>query len=342
MEDFLHQYFQTASLWMIALAILGSFFILAFSADVLVEKTVALSLQWGIPSMIVSATIVSLGTTLPEVSVSVSAALDGDPGLALGNAVGSIITDSSLILGIALLIHPTVIDRTLMKRQGLFQIGSAILLVAASFIFIKKGVNPFQQGGFLPQGFGFLLVALLVFYILYSIYSSKKSQAAPSAELTVLNKTPSILIFFQLILSVAFVVISSKTLIPALTELAVRIKIPASVIGATLVAFGTSLPELITAITSARKGHTEIAVGNVLGADVLNVLSVTGISLAATRDGFTVGPEFFRIFFPSMLLILIVFQLSAFLSKNKPLGRTVGLIFLTIYSITTALGYISA
>lgn len=326
---------------MIGLAILGSFFVLAFSADVLVEKTVDLSLQWGIPSMIVSATVVSLGTTLPEISVSVSAALDGDAGLALGNAVGSIITDSSLILGIALLIHPTMIDKKLMKRQGLFQIGSAISLVAASFIFTPKNTNPFYQGGFLPQGFGFFLVALLIFYIVYSIISSKKSQEN-SQELSISKKSSSLLTFLQLIVSVAFVVLSSKTLIPALTELAVRINIPASVIGATLVAFGTSLPELITAITSARKGHTEIAIGNVVGADVLNVLSVTGISLAATRGGFAVGPEFFRIFFPSMLLILTIFQLSAFLSKNKPLGRSVGLILLAIYVMTTALGYISA
>lgn len=339
MEDFLQQFFQTSSLWIIIVSIVISFFILSRSADILVDKTVVLSLKWGIPSMIVSATVVSLGTTLPEVSVSVSAAIDGDPGLALGNAVGSIITDSSLILGLALLICPAPVDKKLMQKQGAFQIGSALLLVATSFLFAKK--NPFIHGGSLPQAFGFLLVALLVVYIIYSIVSGKNAkQEVPLKTSTTV--APGVFIFFQLAVAMTFVILSSKALIPALTELATRLNIPEGVIGATLVALGTSLPELTTAITSARKGHTEIALGNIIGADILNVLSVLGISLMVTPKGFSVGPEFYRIFFPSMLLILVIFQGSTYLAKGKPLGRKVSVILLAFYVATTVVSYILA
>ncbi|MGL4524620.1 MAG: sodium:calcium antiporter [Spirochaetia bacterium] len=337
MEHLLATFFQNSPLWIIFVSILASFFVLAKSADILVEKTVALSLNWGIPSIIVSATIVSLGTTLPEVSVSVVAAINGDPGLALGNAVGSVITDSSLILGVILILCPFVASRQLLKSQGAMQLGSIALLIFASFLFLG-GKNPFQQGGYLPQWFGFLLIGLLAVYIFYSITSSRKAKA--SFDLS--NPTPSVsmLVFIQLALSITFVILASKMLIPALTEVATRWRIPEGVIGATIVALGTSLPELMTAITSAKKGHSEVGVGNILGADILNILSVSGISLAVTPAGFIIGPEFYRIFFPSMLLVVLLFQATAYMAKEKPLGRKLGVSLLGFYVVTSVVGYI--
>ena len=135
------------------------------------------------------------------------------------------------------------------------------------------------------------------------------------------------------------VLIGSRILIPAVEETAFRLNIPDAIIAATLVAFGTSLPELVTAITAVRKGHGELAIGNVLGADVLNVLFVSGAAAAVTKGGLYVPPQFFYLFFPSMIFVVIILRVGIHRASGQ-FSKTFGFILLIAYIITIVLGYV--
>ena len=146
-------------------------------------------------------------------------------------------------------------------------------------------------------------------------------------------------VLVRLLLAIALVVGSSYILIPAVTEAAARMQIPESIIAATLIAFGTSLPELVTAITAARQGHGELAVGNVVGADILNVLFVAGASAAVTPAGLPAPAYFFSLYFPSMLFLLLVLRIGIFVCKDH-LTRPFGTILLVSYLAVTILSYV--
>ena len=146
-------------------------------------------------------------------------------------------------------------------------------------------------------------------------------------------------ILFKIAGSLFLVVGSSWVLIPSVGEAATRMAVPESIIAATMVAFGTSLPELVTAVSAAWKGHGEIAVGNVIGADILNVLFVAGFSAAATTNGLDAPSHFFTLYFPSMLLILLVFRIGIIFSKEH-LRRPFGVILLLTYIAVTIASYL--
>lgn len=309
-------------------------------ADFLVDGGVALSVKWGVPKMLIGATIVSLGTTLPETVVSVLAALRGAPGLALGNAVGSIIANAGLILGIATLIQPIHVDTGMVSRQNKISVGSALLLIFFSIPFFALR-DTFTRGGRLPQAVGIAFVVLLCLYLWQSLRWSRSSSSDTADEtLPEIDSamTPAAS-FFRLAAGLILVVAGSWILIPTVEEIALRLGIPEAIIAATLVAFGTSLPELATAVTAARKGHGELALGNVIGANILNVLFVSGASAAVTPGGLHVPPSFFYLFFPSMLFIVLL--LGTGVAHNKgALGRVFGSVLLGAYVLTVVAGYI--
>jgi cation:H+ antiporter len=139
--------------------------------------------------------------------------------------------------------------------------------------------------------------------------------------------------------AVVLVVGSSWVLIPAVSEAATRLRVPEGIIAATLVAFGTSLPELVTAVTAAYQGHGELAVGNVVGADILNVLFVAGASAAVTEGGLLAPSHFFYLYFPSMLLVLVVFRVGIFVSGDH-LKRPFGVVLLGTYVVVSVLSYV--
>ena len=273
--------------WSLLLAVLAaSVLMLGRGADWLVEEAVAISLRLRLPRSVIGATIVSLGTTTPEMVVSVLAAIQGRPGLALGNAVGSIICDTGLILGLACLLRPLPIDRRLAMRQGWVQFAAGLMLILACVPW-KQPAAAFSQGGNLPQLAGFLFVGLLVLYILWSIRSSHAATTDPHLEEAPRAKHNLVWSIGKLALAVAIVLVSSSFLIATASELAERLHVPPSIVAATLVAFGTSLPELMIALTATLKGQGELAVGNIIGADILNVLFVAGTATAVTAGGCT-------------------------------------------------------
>ena len=321
--------------WTILLGLIAILLgLLGKGADWLVDEAVALSERSGVPKIVIGATIVSVGTTAPEVAISVFAALQGRPDVALGNAVGSVICDTGLILGLAALIAPLPLNKNIVNRQGWVQLGAGILLVICCTPWLALPTM-FTQGGRLHQTTGFFFLVLLIGYLCQSIRWAKlETEVLSLEELETDVRSPTYVVFTKLIAALALVVVSAKILIPVATVAAQRMNIPPAVISATLIAFGTSLPELITAVTAARQGHGDLAVGNVVGADILNVFLVAGTSAAVTSGGLAAVPTFFRILFPGMLLLLIVFRTGIYLSGSYMKTRF-GIVLLVSYVFVT-------
>jgi len=349
MEQFIEETllgYPDAVLLVVIAVMLG---VLAKFADLVVDYAVVLSQRSGVPKVIIGATVVSLGTTAPEVAVSVLAAFKGDSEIALGNAVGSIICDTGLILGIACLIRPLAIPFETANRQGWVQLGAAVLLV----LFCVPWSNPaapYTDGtaGVFPRWGGFVFLGLLAVYLWLSVKWSKAAVVSGGSGDAVSEESPehkadgnetAIRTLVKLIFAIAGVVLSANVLIPAIRIMAERWGAPASVIAATMVAFGTSLPELITAVQAARRGHGDLAVGNIIGADILNALFVAGASAAVTTTGLVAVAIFFQLQFPAMLIVLVVFRIGIATSKGT-LGRGFGCVLLGTYLVYLVLNII--
>lgn len=310
---------------------------LSKGADWMIDGVVDLASRTGLPKIVIGATVVSLGTTLPEAFVSVMAAYMGNPGLALGNGVGSIIADTGLIFGLSCILVAVPVNRFILNRTGWVQFGSATLLVVISvgaLLIADDGEQPM-----LPRWVGFLFLSLLVAYM-YMTYRWARSggetgngeMAIPSEdELMSLSRA-----WVMVIGGLLLVVLGARVLVPAASEIAIRLSVPEDVIAATMVAFGTSLPELMTAIAAVRKGHPEITVGNIVGADVLNVLFVIGAAAAAAP--LEIPANFYYFHFPAMLIILLSFRI--FISMNQGVfHRWQGFWLLSVYLIYIILQY---
>tara|TARA_B100001123_G_scaffold412178_1_gene509153 strand:- start:2909 stop:3931 length:1023 start_codon:yes stop_codon:yes gene_type:complete len=330
MESLLHEFVSGRSTLVLFVFMAVLLVFLANGADLLVDKAVDLSQLAGVPKALVGATVVSLGTTLPEASVSVLAAVEGNPGLALGNAVGSIICDTGLILGLGATLKPLPLDRCIVNRQGWIQLGAGLLLVFLCLPYSNLN-RIFDVEGNLPQIAGFLFLALLAIYFYWSYRTAMQEENRLASEadekLSWQRITKDLLI---MAVAVAVVIVSSKVLIICAEELAYRLKVPESVIAASLVAFGTSLPELVTVLSSIRKGQGELAIGNVIGADILNVLFVAGAAAAVTPGGLTVQRDFFTTHLPIMVALLVIFRIGILVCKTH-LSRWVGSILLLTY-----------
>lgn len=337
MEHWIEQLVVALPWWGLLVLIVATFYGLSRGADMLVEEAVTLSIQWGVPKILVGATIVSLGTTLPEATVSVLAAVQGSPELALGNAVGSVICDTGLILGLAALITPLPLNRAIVNRQGWIQLGAGFLLVAACLP-LPSLSSLFDTGGRLPQSAGAVFLILLVIYIWCSVAWSLGTNSDTDQAGSDHHRAGTVTVFCKLVGGMVLLIGASWLLIPAVREAALRMHIPPGIVAATLVALGTSLPELVTAVTAALKGHGELAVGNVIGADILNVLFVAGAAAAVTQGGLHASAHFFRLLFPAMLLILIIFRIGIMVSGTR-LKRPLGFILIGVYLLATFLSY---
>ena len=309
--------------------------VLVKGADWMIDGVVDLARRTGLPRIVIGATIVSLGTTTPEAVVSVMAAWMGDPGLALGNGVGSIIADTGLIFGLTCLLARVPMNRYILNRTGWVQVGTATLLVLIAVT--VRGVTPGEP--ILSRWVGGMLLLLLAGY-LYATYRWSRQGGIACAGEEVLDSISIDNIWkcwIFIIGGLVMVAAGARFLVPCAAEVAVRIGVPNDIIAATLVAFGTSLPELMTAITSVRKGCPEITVGNIVGADVLNCLFVIGAAAAAKP--LVVTPNFFIFHFPAMLLILYSFRIFIMTSRSGRFSRWHGAWLLGLYLVYVILQY---
>ena len=320
-----------------ALLIIGVICIIVLSkgADWMIDGVVDLARRTGLPRVVIGATIVSLGTTAPEAFVSVMAAFMGNPGLALGNGVGSIIADTGLIFGMVCLLAVVPVNRYILNRTGWCQVGSATLLVFISLgaLFTAKSEPMLTR----PIGI-FLLILLGTYMYMTYVWARQGGDLAldgedeDDSELMGMGKC-----WLMLIGGLFLVVLAARVLVPSASEIAFRVGVPEDVIAATMVAFGTSLPELMTAITSVRKGVPEIALGNVVGADVLNCLFVIGA--AATARDLAIPPNFFHFHFPAMLIILYSFRFFIYANRDGYFKRWQGVWLLGAYLCYVILQY---
>jgi len=329
-EALLQQFISGHSTPVLLLIIVVCIVLLSYGADWMIDGVVALAERTGLPKIVIGATVVSLGTTLPEAFVSVMAAYMGNPGLALGNGVGSIIADTGLIFGLTCVLAAVPVNRFILNRTGWVQVGSATLLVVIALVMLA--VTPEGEEPMLNRWVGFLFLTLLAVYLYVTYLWSKQGgdmvnggEDEELEELIGLGKS-----WLMVIGGLVLIIVGARVLVPAASEIAGRFGVPEDVIAATMVAFGTSLPELMTAIAAVRKGHPEITVGNIVGADVLNCLFVIGA--AAVAAPLAIPDNFYYFHFPAMLLILYSFRV--FISMNSRTGvfhRWQGVWLLTVY-----------
>jgi len=328
------QLLENSNILLVIAALLVSLFVLSKAADYMVDNAVALSKRLGVSDIIIGATLVSLGTTLPEFSSSVIATIQGVEGFALGNAIGSCITNTSLILGIGALFGKIPVDKVSSKKVTIF-IGVALLLILPTIPYrIKLGE------GLVPQWMGLILVLLIPVYVIILIKQEKNAKktgslnpaAAPEATL---EKTEGnvILLVFKVLLAAFVITGSASVLVDSATILAFRMKIPEIVISSTLVAFGTSVPELSTVIAASRKGNGGLALGNVFGANILNVLMVIGASSMLIPGGMPIPKTFYLIQFVSLGVILCVFGLFAYNKKFHEISKREGVMLIGVYAL---------
>lgn len=331
LQNLVHSVNSLVLLVIIAICIL----VLSKGADWMIDGVVHLARRTGLPRIVIGATIVSLGTTTPEAVVSVMAAWMGNPGLALGNGVGSIIADTGLIFGLTCLLTRVPVNRFILNRTGWVQVGAATLLVLISLSALIS--NP--HGPVLHRWVGVFFLILLFCYMYITYLWAKQGSAEVLAdEESDDSESPELWTCWTMLIGGLFcVVIGARILVPAAAEIATRLGVPDDVIAATMVAFGTSLPELMTAITAVRKRHPEIMVGNVVGADVLNCLFVIGA--AATARTLSIPPNFFTFHFPAMILILYSFRVFIFMNHDGKFKRWQGGWLLGVYLVYLILQY---
>ncbi|TGC07491.1 calcium/sodium antiporter [Methanolobus halotolerans] len=298
----------------IALLIVGLVMI-AKGADWFVESAVVISEKSGIPKIIIGATIVSFATTSPELAVSATAAYIGHTDLSVGNAVGSVICNTGLVLGTIVLIRAIPVEKHSFVRKSAFMLLSGLLLILLTI------------NGQISYIDGLIFLAVFVGFLYYN-YKSQRAIFKESDDDLVrapVSDMKKEIIFF--ILGAGLVIIGSRILINTGITLAELLGVPEILIGLTLVALGTSLPELITAVSSTLKGHQDISIGNILGANVMNITLILGVSSQIRTLGILEQSLVYD--FPVMLLI--IFLLVIFGITGRKLERWEGALILGTY-----------
>jgi cation:H+ antiporter len=336
-ETLLQQFVAEQSTLVLLIIIVVAIALLSKGADWMIDGVVDLAERTGLPKIVIGATVVSLGTTLPEAFVSVMAAYMGNPGLALGNGVGSIIADTGLIFGLTCVLAAVPVNRFILNRTGWVQVGSATLLVVIALIMLA--VTPEGEEPMLERWVGILFLLLLATYMYVTYVWAKQGGDAAMGDEDGEGGVSMTLgrAWFMVVGGLLLVVTGARILVPAAAEIATRLGVPEDVIAATMVAFGTSLPELMTAIAAVRKGHPEITVGNIVGADVLNVLFVVGA--AAFAAPLAIPANFYYFHFPAMLIILYSFRTFIWMNKDGVFRRWQGVWLLAVYGIYVFLQY---
>lgn len=323
----------------VLLFILGLVFLVK-GGDWFVDGAVAIAERFHVPDIIIGATIVSIGTTLPEVMVSSTSAFSGHGEIAYGNAIGSIICNTALIAGLTIALHPSVVDKKSLKKPAVFFFSAAIFWAIIAY-----------TTGYFARWTGIVLIVIFLVYMVLAIREGFQGGAQTdivleeeeevAEEIEKKDGTGSQLLHIvKLIGGAALIAVGADLLVDNGTLIAQALGVPESVIALTFVALGTSLPELVTAITSIAKGHSAMSLGNVCGANLFNLVLVAGVST-------TIGPyaipvektisiagnvlnASLAIDIPLMIFVMALLVLPPM--KTGKLVRPVGIALLLIYA----------
>ncbi|MBU1259748.1 MAG: calcium/sodium antiporter [Planctomycetes bacterium] len=309
-----------------------SFIALFKGSDWFVDGAAGAAKKLGIPVIIIGVTIVSLGTTSPEATVSIMAAFAGKSDLALGNAIGSIICNTALIFGMGCALAKIPTDRFIFKRQGMVKLLSCMGFILLCYILL------IFHHPYVSRLYGFILLGILVWYIFASVKWAKQHRQPGIIDAKDIHAQKSLLVLGLVFLAgLILVIVASRVLIASATQICLRFGVPEAVIASTIVAFGTSVPELATGVASLVKGHKEILLGNIIGANILNIFVVIGGSISVA--GLHISPDFYRLHFPFFVLVVGLFIIFSAVSK-KYYNRIFGPIFLLIYAAYVAIQYL--
>lgn len=314
------------TLWGSLILFIGGVLLLIKGGDWFVDSSVGIAKRFRVPEIIIGATVVSIGTTLPEVMVSVTAAINNNGAIAYGNAIGSIICNTSLIAALTIAIRPAPVNKKAIITPVLFFFVSAVIYMVAAYIF-----------GRFDRWLGIVMLLVFGIYMATTIRNGFKNPVENSADESNSDEKGSLIkdIIF-LIISAALIAFGADMLEASSVSLATMAGIPTEVIGVTVVALCTSLPELVTAITALLKGHGALSLGNIIGANIFNLVLVSGA--AVTLSPFVI-PEGSKLFgfntsqileIPLMVGVMALMTLPT-LAKGK-LRRWQGITLLGIYA----------
>ncbi len=305
------------SAWVIniLMGILGGV-MLYYGAEFLVKGGVSIALKFKISPLVIGLTLVAFATSAPELAVSINASLKGHGDVALGNVVGSNICNIALILGLSALIAPLPVNRKLLKLDMPLMMAASLALLL--FFWLSNGVNRWQ---------GAILFAGVVAYTVWSVYSSRKEgvsedDGGDDVEIKEINTFLSIGLVIAGLLTLVF---GAKFFVGCATFVAAKLGVPEAVIALTVVALGTSLPELATSVVAALKHEQDIAIGNVVGSNIFNILSIMGISpmiKPVTAQGIN--------YLDFGVMIGVALALWVMMIFGKKITRTEGIFFLLI------------
>ena len=303
--------------------------------DWFVDGATGIARRFRLPELLIGATVVSIGTTLPEVMVSTTSALSGHGEIAYGNAIGSVICNTSLIAAITVAIRPGRVDPKSLRLPVAFFFAAAALYAGIAY-----------TTGYFSQIAGFFLLALFVIYMIATVWQMK-SQPAPASRGEPVQEDGSTLKDAVLLAAgAALIAVGANLLVDNGTLIAQALGVPESVIALTFVALGTSLPELVTAITSLAKRHGALSLGNVIGANLFNLVLVSGVSVSLAPFPIPQSSEIaglnasLVLDLPVMFLVMALLTLPA-LRRGK-LSRVQGLVLLAVYAAFCAAQFLLA
>ena len=296
--------------------------------DWFVDGATGIAKRFNLPDIVVGATVVSIGTTLPEVMVSTTGALAGSGAMAYGNAIGSIICNTALIAAISITCNPGPVNVKSMKTPVIFFFASAALYCLASYVL-----------GEFPRWMGFVMLSIFVVYTVLTVRNGMKNPDASEEEEEEEQKERKL--WQELVLlgvGAAVIAVGADLLVDHGQIIAIGLGVPETVVALLFVALGTSLPELVTTITSLKKGRASLGVGNVIGANVFNLVLVSGVAVSLApfavpceNSLLDTGLNMSLVFeIPVMLGVMCLMTIPALLTKK--LGRWQGILLLCIYA----------
>ena len=306
--------------------LIAGFAALIKGADIFVDGSASLARNFRVPSLIIGLTIVALGTSAPELAVSTAAAIQKSNEIALSNVIGSNTFNLLCVLGVCAVIHPVPVEPNILKRDYPVSIVSTVFVlitVGYEFLYFRLPASDMNAiVGTVSRPVGILLISAFVVYIIYLILNAKKHPVQEETEKNISTGKCLLLI----VIGIAMIVCGGEAVVYSAKVLARTMGMSETLIGLTIVAVGTSLPELVTSIVAARKGQTELAVGNVIGSNIFNLMFILGISAS-------INPVTVNLASVCDLIILLgVSVLTLFFSvSSRRIGRPEGIVMLAIY-----------
>lgn len=295
------------------LLLAAGFVLLIKGADWFVDGSSAVAARFGIPQLVIGLTIVAMGTSAPEAAVSITAAVEGSAEITIGNIIGSNILNILIILGISSVIVPLAVAKTTIR----YEIPFMILITAVLLLLGLDGVVSLVDG--------IILIALFIAYLTYLFMMAKKDKGSSEEAVKELPVWRSVL---AIVIGLAMIILGSNVTVNSASWIAEHLGLSERFIGLTIVALGTSLPELFTSVAAARKGNADIAIGNIVGSNIFNILFVVGISSLIIPVPFAENFIFDTIIAIAAAVLLLV----CCLNKDKMLKRWAGILMLVSYA----------